>query len=605
MLNIMSYNRYNTLRGTCHLLLQSSIILLGLATSSCSSSDDPIFQGVEREDNSAVTNTGIALNDFDANVTETSVQGFTRGVTSEQPTTVVPSSPSLDGGLTCDVAWGTPSTTRTAATGINMQWTNIGTNTSIAILPRGAAVGAYTYTVSTTGTISSASPYYFQTASNDVVTSWYPYNSGNISSFTVQSNQSTIANYIASDLLYASATVNSTSKNLTYSHKMAQVIVDVTVSNANYLLNSVVQSLTVAGLKTNCTVADYTKSTNEVCTPTFTTGSTTATITAYRYSNSSTSTTSTATFILCVPAQTITTSQVFTVTVGGTSYTGKLANAQNLLTGCAYNVSISIDGKSTMVYPSGTIAIGDYYGMAVNGQAVVVKNASISTASSKGITLNSVVFSTTTSSTDQGHGWTHGYAMALQNAGNSSDYDWSLSTSDSPIPNMTKEFSYWKSYYDGYTETHLIGTNSNYPAFYYALTYDNTVKAPLSSSKWYLPSNGQMYLICRNLGGMPAEPSSSSFDLSTGTNNYSWGSSAGKVDKEIDDSYLTPASSYAVVVTLCSTRYGTNTNRFWCSCETAANYPFSINFGVLHIYTNAGTRNQPGFSVKVRPVLAF
>lgn len=602
----MPYNRCYTLSHVSRLFVLGSIILLGLAMSSCASSDDPTSQGAGTEDISSNTNTGVALNHINANVMEASVQGFTRGAVPEDTASPGSMPTASDGGLTCDVAWGAPGTTRAANTGYNMQWANIGSSTSIAILPRGAAVGAYSYTVSTAGAISSSSPYYFQTASNDVVTSWYPYNSGSLSSFTVQSDQSTLANYIASDLLYTSSKVTATSQNLTYSHKMAQVIVDVTVSNANYLLNSDVQSLTIAGLKTNCTVTNYTKSTNEVCTPTFTAGSTTATISAYRYSKSSTSTTSTATFIMCVPAQTISTSQVFTVTVGGTAYTGKLSNAQSLEWGSAYNISITFDGKATMVYPSGnTIAVGDYYGMAVNGQAVVVKNASISSASSKGITLSSVVFSTITSSTDQGHGWTHGYAMALQNAGNNSDCNWSLNTTDSPIPNMTKEFSVWKSYYDGYTESHLIGTSSDYPAFYYALTYDNTVKAPLSSSKWYLPSNGQMYLICRNLGNMTAEPSSSSFDPSNGVNNYSWGSYAGKVDKQIDDSYLTPVSSYATVVTLCSTRYGNNNNRFWCSCETAANFPFSINFGVLHIYTNAGTRNQPGFSVKVRPVLAF
>lgn len=499
----MPYNRCYTLSHASRLSVLGSIILLGLAMSSCASSDDPTSQGVGTEDISSNTNTGVALNHINANVLQASVQGFTRGAVSEDTASPGSTPTASDGGLTCDVTWGAPGTTRASDTGYNMQWANIGSSTSIAILPRGAAVDAYSYTVSTTGAISSSSPYYFQTASNDVVTSWYPYNSGSLSSFTVQSDQSTLEKYIASDLLYTSSKVMATSQNLTYSHKMAQIIVDVTVSNANYLLNSEVQSLTIAGLKTNCTVTNYTKSTNEVCTPTFTAGATTATISAYPHSKSSTSTTSTATFIMCVPAQTISTSQVFTVTVGGTAYTGKLSTAQNLDWGSAYNISINISPSRYLYFNCSSVEIGYFYGKYANGQPVIIKNTSadITSASAKGITPVAMIFSKTTSSTDDtSNGWTHGYAISLKNVSTSSAWRTSGSGTD-----LSKQWAYDYSNatknYDGYKYTKEIVNNktlSNYPAFNVAYNYN--VKVSGASSGWYLPSIGQWYLLIVNVG---------------------------------------------------------------------------------------------------------
>lgn len=576
--NIMPYNRCYTLSHASRLFVLGSIILLGLATSSCASSDDPTSQGVGTENISSNTNTGVALNHINANVLQTSVQGFTRGAVQEDTATPDNTPTASDGGLTCDVTWGAPGTTRAANTGYNMQWANIGSSTSIAILPRGAAVGAYSYTVSTTGAISSSSPYYFQTASNDVVTSWYPYNSGSLSSFTVQSNQSTLANYIASDLLYTSSEVTATSQNLTYSHKMAQIIVDVTVNNANYLTNSEVQSLTIAGLKTNCTVTNYTKSTNEVCTPTFTAGSTTATISAYRYSKSSTPTTSTATFIMCVPAQTISTSQVFTVTVGGTAFTGKLTNAQTLEWGAAYNISVSINGDVLIYYPSNysTITYGDYYSVASNGQPVLVKNSAVTDAINAGITPKAVVFALPSemNAADRAK-WPHAYAMALKEAGTA--VAWSTRTNvavQSSSHTFTAGNTGLFTDMGGYEATHNITdrnstdpTNFNattYPAFFAALNYDT---APVGSSGWFLPTNGQWERIVRNLGGMTSTP------ISASTSNFLSGqatTAATNINR-----YLNFNSSIATKI---QRQYNTLERMYWCSGEYDASKAWVTTF---------------------------
>lgn len=498
-----------TISQAYHLLLRSAIII-GL-TASCSTSDE--LNPMETESESTEkpnTHTGIALNNIDASVLQASVESFQRSAAVEQPSQPSAAASTSDGGLACDVAWSSHSTHRASATGYTLQWGSIGTATQIAIQPRNYAATSYsTYNVSAAGTISATSPYYFETANSDVITSWYPYNSGSLSSFAVQSNQSTLANYIASDLLYASSAVNATSQSLSYSHKMAQIIVDVTVSNANYLTNSEVQSLTIAGLKTNCTTNFASLSGNAVRNPTFTTGSTTATITAYRYAKSSTSTTSTATFILCVPAQTISTSQVFTVTVGGTAYTGKLSTAQALVSGAAYNLNIGITAEKIRYIgrTSSTYAVGDFYATYANGQSAIIANttAALTTAKNNSCTPIAYIFSKSPITSDQNRGWTMGYALSISYTGAAA---WSTNTSQTVQSTVYAQSNYAAACSDmnGYDETHRVTDNASYnsttyPAFFTAVNYISTVPVPKQTSGWFLPSFGQCFIAHVNLYG--------------------------------------------------------------------------------------------------------
>ncbi len=592
----------HTLSSVPRLFVLSSIMLVGLAMSSCSSSDDPASQGTGAEGNSSATNTGIALNNLNADILQASVKSFTRGEVPEQELSSV-CTPAFapatsDNGLTCDVAWSTSATTRASDTGYNLQWGSIGSATQIAIQPRAYAATSYsTYNVSTSGNISASSPYYFESATDDVITSWYPYNSGSLSSFTVQTNQSAVANYIASDLLYTSQTVNAASQSLTYSHKMAQVIVDVTVSNANYLTNSEIQTLTIAGLKTNCTTDFTSFSGNVVRDLTFTTtDASSGDIKAYRYSNSSTSTTSTATFILCVPAQTIATTQTFTVTVGGTAYTGKLTTAQTLASGSAYNISITFDGKATMVYPSGnSIAVGDYYSIAANGQAVVVKNASISSASSKGITPIAVVFSTSTSSTDSDAGYKLGYALSLKFA--SQDVQWATSLGLTESFSATTTPETCKSNKDGRTET-LSMNNSSHPAAQAALTYSQT--KPKAASVWFLPSCGQFYDIIINLCGMSA-----SDEATSGASGYIWSGYALQGLNAINV-YLNAGGGdpYDIDRHTESVSFNQTWSSSYRTGNEAHNLTFQTGGGALWI-ESSGSDNYKTNREDVRPAIAF
>jgi len=119
-----------------------------------------------------------------------------------------------------------------------------------------------------------------------------------------------------------------------------------------------------------------------------------------------------------------------------------------------------------------------------------------------------IIFSTTPSAIDQAHGWTHGYAMALKDAGKA--IKWATASGDHQLGDSyyTSDSSYYyQTNKDGYTETmKLINAGKSgsvtFPAAETAVAYTATV--PTGTSGWYLPSIGQWYDILVNLGQQSA-----------------------------------------------------------------------------------------------------
>ena len=173
-------------------------------------------------------------------------------------------------------------------------------------------------------------------------------------------------------------------------------------------------------------------------------------------------------------------------------------------TGTVYIQTISgtwSAGNSYTYNLSKPVNIGDYYYS--DGTWGSIAEHTNSTASPIG-----VIFSNSTSDIDKGHNWTHGYAMALQNAGSgTATYQWYTSESGNPTGSSVITANQIMSDKNGYTYTGYIQT-SGYAAGIAARDYTardrngNTVTAPSCSSGWYLPSSGQWYDICVNLGGM-------------------------------------------------------------------------------------------------------
>lgn len=204
-------------------------------------------------------------------------------------------------------------------------------------------------------------------------------------------------------------------------------------------------------------------------------------------------------------------------------------------TGTTYTKTISGTWSTGNTYTynlSKPVNIGDYYYS--DGTWGSIAEHTNSTASAIG-----VIFSNSTSNIDKGHNWTHGYAMALQNAGSSSAaYQWYTSNSGNPTGTYISGADNIISDKNGYTHSGYIQTG-DYAAGIAAKNFiakdrnGNTITAPSGTSGWYLPSSGQWYDICAILGGMVIASGGNytsgssrnlrwySIDISGDTNNYS------------------------------------------------------------------------------------
>jgi len=304
------------------------------------------------------------------------------------------------------------------------------------------------------------------------------------------SQNGTLGNVSHYDLIYAPSTSNGVSqKPFRFKHAMCVIRIDIT-------------NLPVA--------ATYVKSATITYTPTGSTPQMLATSASYTYDGTTLATGSVASA----------TSITMTCPTGGSGVAA--ANQVGVSNGKA-SIYLVVPGSTTANAYSGTLSISvtDNNSVISSGSSVLLSNKTLNPGSlyaksfamlSKGMyyfsdgtwgilsenpskTPIAVIFRIVTSTIDQGHGWTHGYAMALKNAANK--VNWGPKGTDTSLSNsMDPNYTLLTTDMDGYTNTQTIKNNyviSNYPAFYYALNY--SVPAPSTSSGWYLPSSGQWYWI--------------------------------------------------------------------------------------------------------------
>ena len=484
-----------------------------------------------------------------------------------------------------------------------------------------AGGNVYQYSVAADGKITCGDPYYFTTMSNVTVESWYPYTASYPENFSVQTDQRTYANYEKSDFMYgstSSANQANIGNSMTYNHKIAKLIVKVNVSEANYMKGyGAINSVSFTGAQITSTVGASGALTAS--------GATTSTMRMFaKVPSARNNNSATATFEACVIPQSAKLS--FTLDIGGVTYTAAMASNHTFAAGSANELTINVNSARAYISSGGAIANGDYYCTTPGGQAWVVKRADLASfKSSKNITPIAVVFSTSTSTTDKGHNWNLGYAMALQCAttgsGANGTCTWGPANTDSPVPNATGNYTTWQTNYDGYTETWKIGENSNYPAFYYAIRYKNTVAAPPASSNWYLPSNGQWLAIEKNLGGMTTAYTNTGYD-NDNSDGYigNWGRwyPADKNDgimystnaQNAINTYLNAASSYASIYTIEHSTSGHQLyswgEYFWCSSEWTSALSFIACFlknGNVSVHSDSNVLKSNAW--RVRAVLAF
>ena len=188
-------------------------------------------------------------------------------------------------------------------------------------------------TIDASGNIMFPTPYYFISSSDIYVMAWYPYSSSKLSSFSVKTDQTTYANYEASDLLYASKIMNPSepSANLSFSHKTAKILVYVTINNSHYLYDPRINDVTLSNLYTSGNISNGTLTKSGVI------GSVKMYNSVVSFTSSSDITT--ATFEACVIPQT--TALSYSITYGSGIYTGSISSKE-LKSGNVYTISINL-----------------------------------------------------------------------------------------------------------------------------------------------------------------------------------------------------------------------------------------------------------------------
>lgn len=279
-----------------------------------------------------------------------------------------------------------------------------------------AGGNVYQYSVDASGKITCASPFYFTSTNNMTINSWYPYTASYPSTFSVQTDQTSYANYEKSDFMYGStSTANQSNLNnsITYNHKIAKLIVKVNVSNANYMIGyGAINSVSFTGARVTSNVGA-----NGALTAS---GGTTSTVKMYtKVASARNNNVATATYEACVIPQSA--KLAFTLNIGGITYTASMASANTFAAGVAYELTINISSAKVYISSGGAIAVGDYLANSTNRQAWVIKKADISTMKTNfGAVPIAVIFS----NGQVKHGsYPYGIAMALKDASATCNYN--------------------------------------------------------------------------------------------------------------------------------------------------------------------------------------
>jgi len=238
-------------------------------------------------------------------------------------------------------------------------------------------------------------------------------------------------------------------------------------------------------------------------------------------------------------------------------------------------------------------------------------------ANPTGASVIGIIFSTTTSTADQAKGWTHGYAMAVTNAQSAGNVTWSTN-STTEFGSQISTIALMESDLDGYSHCQTIknkagsSLSTNYPAFYYGLNYGTssiggtTYAAPSSSSGWYLPSEGQWYLVLKNLGGITWAIENIT-TTSDGGNSGTWNNQVNStypsvIASENINNYLNKVTgSDKVICTL-----GVVDSWFWSSSESTSARACDVSFDLKGIlYLDNPSKSILDTRCKIRSAIAF
>jgi uncharacterized protein (TIGR02145 family) len=203
-----------------------------------------------------------------------------------------------------------------------------------------------------------------------------------------------------------------------------------------------------------------------------------------------------------------------------------------------------------------------------------------------GKTIVGIVFSNEISTAEYSKGYTHGYALALQDV-STSEIAYKAEKSDAGLTKVQTFSAYYNDINAGYYGTftlHYDKSNATYPAWQAANNYNVNVSG-FTNSGWYLPSMGQWWDVCANLDKV---------DLTSkqiGTTN------SGKI--------YTGSTATTNVKNAIKAAGGTalNTNNYyWSASEYNSNNAVRVNFNSSSVKVSRNGKTGTGY---VRAVLAF
>ncbi|WP_154650170.1 fimbrillin family protein [Segatella paludivivens] len=204
-----------------------------------------------------------------------------------------------------------------------------------------------------------------------------------------------------------------------------------------------------------------------------------------------------------------------------------------------------------------------------------------------GKTIVGIVFSNQLSSAEYNAGYTHGYALALQDA-ISATTSWGPNTGDTGLPQVSTFSGYYNDITTGYYGTFTKGynkSNSSYPAWQSANNYDVDI-SKFTNSGWYSPSMGQWWDVCANLGKV--DLASMQISISSTGNLYNGYALLTNINNA-----LTSAGGTGL----------TSNYYYWSASEYNTTDALSIYFGSSYVCLNNMNKLFGGYDV--RAVLAF
>ncbi|WP_237072274.1 fimbrillin family protein [Prevotella herbatica] len=203
-----------------------------------------------------------------------------------------------------------------------------------------------------------------------------------------------------------------------------------------------------------------------------------------------------------------------------------------------------------------------------------------------GKTIVGIVFSDQLSPTEYNAGYTHGYALALKDAivGTTS---WEPLYNDAGLNKVTKFYQYFTDINTGYTGTFTKGynkSNDQFPAWQAANNYNVDV-SKFTNSGWYLPSIGQWWDVCANLGKV--DLSGKQYSGSSNDDLYLGSTATANINNALTAAGGNAFSDYA----------------YWSASEYDMSYAMVVFFYKSNVNISSAVKNLTYFYV--RPVLAF